>query len=76
MEFKCPECGYPQYCPCKICQRNIPKGIKPWVTGQFKKDRLVIPCTKCANCGFTQSYDWWADEELKQIKSSKKRKET
>ena len=59
--FKCPQCGYPQYCGCDGCMEFCPppKDIKPWkwVDGE---------AIQCAGCGHTAHVDWWASQEFQQ----------
>jgi len=45
----CPKCGYEQISPAEYKSAN--KKIKPYI---WEGD-----CIKCANCGFTQTADWW-----------------
>jgi DNA-directed RNA polymerase subunit RPC12/RpoP len=55
--YKCPECGYPQFCPCPTCGPHVPEGYKPWIwdeTGEF---------VSCAQCGLKAHVDWWMDVE-------------
>lgn len=60
--YRCPECGYPQFCPCKACANLIPDGYKPWV---WHLDREVI---SCADCGLTQHVDRWTKNEQEYYK--------
>jgi len=53
-EFCCPECKYPQYCPCDNCVDRLPKNKKPW---EWVDGELI----KCGNCGITKHCDWWLD---------------
>ena len=57
MVYHCPRCGYPQYCGCDACKKDVPEGMKPWVD----VDGELIAC---ANCGLTRSIDWWETLEV------------
>lgn len=58
----CPKCKYPQYCGCcESCKKKIPEGIKPVIP--TKDGEALI----CPNCGFIGSYDYWLDEEVRQL---------
>ena len=61
---KCPQCDYPQYCPCDSCIDQLPKGYKPWI---WLRGELV----SCGNCGFTAHCDQWTDIEWEQFKKRK-----
>jgi len=56
----CPKCGYPQYCPCDSCKKNLPEGYKPWIWDET--GNLIT----CANCGLTMHEDEWLSESEKQ----------
>jgi transcription elongation factor Elf1 len=67
--FKCPRCGYPQFCGCTSCISNIPEGILPykWKYEQLPEGNTLELCA-CANCNFEASIDFWMDECAKQYK--------
>ena len=61
--FKCPECGYPQYCPCHSCHPiRTGAGFNPWI---WMEDGEHI---KCAGCGIIKHCDWWLYQEAKHYK--------
>jgi len=65
--MNCPECNYPQYCPCESCQARgkTPEGEKPWIwiDGEF---------IKCAKCGFTAHADWWEDRDMRKFSEERR----
>ena len=58
----CPECMYPQYCPCKSCKDRLPKDKKPWI---WETNGEIIAC---ANCKHTMHADGWENESYKNYK--------
>ena len=57
--MKCPQCNYPQICPCSICQQKSFQNYLPWIW----IDEEYI---RCNNCYLTKSIDWWEEEAQKQ----------
>ncbi|HNG25883.1 MAG TPA: hypothetical protein PLJ37_00595 [Chitinophagales bacterium] len=57
--MKCPQCNYPQICPCSICQQKSFQNYLPWIW----IDEEYI---RCNNCYLTKSIDWWEIEAEKQ----------
>lgn len=54
--MNCPQCDYPQVCPCKSCaQMRISKQIKPWI--ERMDDHI-----ECVSCGFRRHVDWWENK--------------
>jgi hypothetical protein len=78
---KCPKCGYPQFCGCDSCKSHLPNGIKPYRWDSFKiEGQPDMEVIVCANCDYSNSPDWWMNEEEEQYKvqlpiNKKKRKE-
>lgn len=62
MRVKCPKCGYPQYCGCNTCIKDG-EDFKRWIP-----NTTSIPSW---SCGYTMSYDYWLNEELKQMLDNK-----
>lgn len=61
LSLYCPACGYKQICPCYKCvdirdKTQVDLKLKPW---QWTADSG----SKCANCGFDASADFWAGLE-------------
>ncbi len=66
MQLNCPECGKPQYCPCKSCVKRHGRQIV-WV--DFDDDTIA-----CGYCGMRMHYSVWELEESKQYDEYKKAK--
>jgi hypothetical protein len=68
---KCPKCKSALHCGCGACtQRRIEKNESiPEGHGlfTFKEDNTET----CGVCGFTESLDWWMDEEFRQFREAK-----
>jgi hypothetical protein len=64
--YKCPRCGYPQFCGCPSCKDKIPEGMFPY---RWKYEDLpegkTLELIVCANCNLEGSPDFWLDEEGK-----------
>lgn len=60
IEFVCPKCLYPQYCPCDQCASGVSKGFTPWVWDSTQE--LV----SCSGCGWTTDASSWEDESINQ----------
>jgi hypothetical protein len=56
-ELYCPNCGYPQFCPCDYCACRLPPDHVPWI---WHRGRLV----ECGCCGFMRDVDWWVNYEM------------
>lgn len=72
----CPECGYPQYCPCDSCKKNgsrIPAGYKPWIWLQGTGTPADGNVIECAGCGLRAHADWWEGEAMRQYEGLKER---
>ncbi|MDD3039079.1 hypothetical protein [Bacteroides sp.] len=58
--FVCPECSYPQYCPCDSCKPRLPSTMRPWIYDPNHNSII-----HCSNCGFSAHEDEWLDIEMK-----------
>lgn len=61
--MNCPKCNHEQTCPCASCQGRNPTE-KPWV---WVNEHTI----SCAQCGLTESEDYWADLEFEQYEKER-----
>lgn len=66
MSYSCPRCKRVQHFVCNnnecICQKNLRKGQRPQIYNETSDD------LSCSYCGFTESFDYWEDREVNDLK--------
>lgn len=63
--FSCPDCGYPQICPCPACKEVPP--IKPWQWANEKRGDIA-----CSGCGVIKHVDEWQDLAITYFNNKKR----